>query len=144
MDNSRIALVTGGNRGMGLETCSQLAQLGYRVLLGSRDLDSGRQAAASLHSDRVEAVRLDVTSAADITALAQYIEQKHGRLDVLINNAGIMIDGDDGHSPSICAADIERVERSLQEGVDTAIWLATSDEARGSGGYYRKRELIDW
>ena len=177
-----------------------------------------------------------MTSQDDINALARHIEQRYGRVDVLINNAGIMIDGDDGHSTSICDADLERVEYTLrvntlgpvrvinallplmrrvddvrivnvssgmgqlsdmggnfpgyrisktalnavtriyaaeldssrfhvntlcpgwvrtdmggssadlsaEQGVDTAIWLATSDEARTSGGFYRERRPIDW
>ncbi len=236
MDTTKVVLVTGGNRGMGLESCRELAAMGHRVLLGCRDLDVGIEIAQSLPGDQVEAVKLDVTSAADIDALARHIDATYGRLDVIINNAGIMIDGDEGRSTSICAASIEVLEKSLrantlgpmmlinamlplmervadarivnissamgqlsdmggnhpgyrisktalnamtriyaaeldparfkinavcpgwvrtdmgggnadlsvEEGVDTAVWLATSDEAQHSGGFYRKRELIDW
>jgi len=236
MTTDKVALVSGGNRGMGLETCRRLAALGYRVLLGSRDFETGVAAAQSLADGRVEAVRLDVTLQSDIDALAEYIDANFGRLDLLINNAGILIDSDDGASSSIRDADIERIERTLavntlgpirlvnallplmeavddarivnvssgmgqlsvmggnfpgfrlskaalnavtriyaaeldaakfsvnslcpgwvrtdmgggnaelsvEEGVDTAIWLATADDARSSGGFYRRREPIDW
>ena len=236
MNTDKVALVSGGNRGLGLESCRQLASLGYQVYLGSRSLEAGEQAARSIGSERVEAVVLDVNSQADVDALAQRIEYGPGRLDVLINNAGIMIDSDMGRSASILDTDLDLIEQTLrtntlgpirlinamlplmervndarivnissgmgqlsgmdgkypgyrisktalnavtrifaaeldpakfkinsicpgwvrtdmggdhadlsvQEGVDTAIWLATADDARGSGGYYRKRKRIDW
>ena len=236
MNTGKVALVSGGNRGLGLETCRQLAARDFLVYLGSRNLDAGIEAARSIGRENVEAVKLDVNSQASIDALAQKIEYGPGRLDVLINNAGIMIDGADGGSASICDADIDAIEKSFQtntmgpirliramlpmmervadarivnissgmgqlaemggrhpgyrisktalnavtrifaaeldpikfrinsvcpgwvrtdmggaeaelsveEGVDTAIWLATAADARDSGGYYRKRKPIAW
>jgi len=236
MNTVKVALVTGGNRGMGLETCRALAQQGFQVLLGSRSLDAGIEAATEIGSDSIEPIKLDVTSPADIAAVAQFIGANFGQLDVLINNAGIMIDGDQGRSTSICAADADVVEEtlrantlgpmmlinalmpyldkvddarivnissgmgqlsdmggnnpgyrlskaalnamtriyaaeldpakfsinavcpgwvrtdmggdnaelSIEQGVDTALWLATSPDARRSGGFYRQREAIAW
>ena len=236
MDSDKVMLVSGGNRGLGLETCRRLAQLGHRVLLGSRDLDAGRAAVESLGKTGVEAVKLDVTEQADVDALAAHIEQKFGRLDVLVNNAGILIGSAGGKSTSIREADIDDLRRSVEtntfgairlvnallplmarvddarivnissgmgqlsdmggqypgyrisktalnavtriyaaeldaaqfsinsvcpgwvrtdmggaqadlsveEGVDTTVWLATDDEGRCSGGFYRRREPIDW
>lgn len=94
----RIALVTGGNRGIGFEICRQLAHRGLHVVLASRDADRGRAAADVLRSEglEVEARTLDVTSARSIEALAAWFEKMHGRIDVLINNAGIMIDSRGG------------------------------------------------
>ena len=236
MRDEKIALVSGANRGLGLETCRQLIAQGFRVLLGSRDLDAGIEAANALGSERVAAVRLDVTDAEDIAALAAHIDKIHGRLDVLINNAGILIDaelgdpasirdtdaevletsfrtnavgpvmltnamlpllervddariinvssgmgqlsGMDGQYPGyrisktalnavtcIYAAELdparfsvnaaspgwvrtdmggEAAELSLEEGVDTIVWLATAPEARVTGGFYRGRETLSW
>ena len=87
----RIALVTGGNKGLGLETARQLGELGATVLIGSRDLNKGEEAAAALRGTGVDAraIELDVLSAADIAAAAQTIAKEYGRLDILINNAGV-------------------------------------------------------
>jgi NAD(P)-dependent dehydrogenase (short-subunit alcohol dehydrogenase family) len=82
----RSALVSGGNRGIGLEVCRQLVELGMHVLLGSRDLEAGERAAASIGSD-VHAVRLDVADRAGVQRLREDIGPDG--VDVLINNAAI-------------------------------------------------------
>jgi NAD(P)-dependent dehydrogenase (short-subunit alcohol dehydrogenase family) len=238
MNKNPVAVVTGGNRGMGLVSCQALAEKGFHVLLTSRNLGSGKLAAKSL-SDKglsVEAVKLEMTSQSDIDALAGYLRDTHGRVDVLINNAGILIDGDLNNTTSICDADLNVIrktievntiapimlikallplmrqagygrivnissgmgqladmggqhpgyrisktalnavtaifaaelegsgiainavcpgwvrtdmggdiaDRSPEQGIDTAVWLATSDDAGNSGGFYRDRQLIDW
>jgi NAD(P)-dependent dehydrogenase (short-subunit alcohol dehydrogenase family) len=87
MDVSRTVLVTGANRGLGLEVCRQLAARGHRVWLGARDLAKGRAAARSLRGN-VDAVELDVADpAAPARALAAI-----GAIDVLVNNAGVHFD----------------------------------------------------
>ena len=90
----KIALVTGGNKGLGLEISRQLAQAGFVVLLGARDLTKARAAAETLVKEKldVRAVELDVTKAAQRTALAAYITTEFGVLDVLVNNAGINLE----------------------------------------------------
>ncbi len=88
--NTKIMLVTGGNRGIGREICRQLAALGHTVLLGSRDLKKGEEVAARMEGE-VLPVKLEVTKEADINDLAAHIRDKFGRLDVLINNAGILV-----------------------------------------------------
>jgi carbonyl reductase 1 len=92
--SAKVALVTGGNRGIGLEIGKQLAERGLRVVLGSRDESAGRAAAAKLAA--VEARALDVTREDTIDALARALSETHGGLDVLVNNAGIAMDGFDG------------------------------------------------
>ena len=85
-----VALVTGANRGIGLETARQLAQRGAVVLLGSRDAGRGAEAARTLEKDGVQGVPVvvDVTDPRGVAALAARLERDHGRLDVLVNNAG--------------------------------------------------------
>lgn len=91
MTTSRVALVTGGNKGIGLETCRQLAGKGYTVLLAAREASRGEAAAKSLAGAGrdVRFIQLDVTSGESITKAALEIERQFGRLDVLINNAGV-------------------------------------------------------
>ncbi len=87
----RIVLVTGANKGIGLETARQLGTLGYRVWLGSRDAARGEAAARRLTAEGhdVRLLAMDVTSDDGVQAAAALVRGKDGRLDVLINNAGI-------------------------------------------------------
>lgn len=89
MSTARTILVTGANRGIGLETCRQLAAQGHTVLLGSRDLAKGQSAAAQLPG-HVTAVQLDMDDPASIARLAADLQRDHGHLDVLINNAAVI------------------------------------------------------
>lgn len=97
MAEQRVALVTGGNRGIGLELCRQLGQQRVRVILGSRDLAKGVAAAAELKANglAVEPRQLDVANAQSIRECMNWMRREVGRLDILINNAGIMVDDDD-------------------------------------------------
>ena len=97
MAEQRIALVTGGNRGIGLELCRQLGNQRVRVILGSRDLAKGIAAAAELKANGlpVEPRHLDVANAQSIRECMNWMRREVGRLDILINNAGIMVDDDD-------------------------------------------------
>lgn len=88
MNETTIALITGANKGLGLETTRRLAALGWTVLMGSRDAQRGAAAAAGVEGD-VVALPLDVTSDESVTAAVKEVEQRYGRLDVLISNAGI-------------------------------------------------------
>ncbi|THG35373.1 SDR family NAD(P)-dependent oxidoreductase [Glaciibacter flavus] len=88
MSHARVALVTGGNQGVGLQLVKELTAAGVHVYLGSRDLDRGRAAAREV-GDGAVAIQLDVTDAASIAAAAQRIRDDEGRLDLLVNNAGI-------------------------------------------------------
>lgn len=92
MTEKKIALVTGANKGLGLETSRQLARRGMTVLMGARDLNKGREAAKHLASEglSVELVQIDVTRADHIAQLQAFIESRFGRLDILVNNAGMI------------------------------------------------------
>lgn len=109
MDNGRVALVSGGNRGIGLEVCRQLSEQGVTVIIGSRDEDRGRVAAESLEGN-VVSHQLDVADAGSVDRMAAFLQDSFGRLDVLVNNAAIA--NDDGQSG--VEADLERVKEALE------------------------------
>ena len=90
----RFALVTGGNRGIGLEICRQLAARGLNVILASRDPDRGAAAVEALAWDGLTLIQrtLDVTRPEQIEAALEFVQSTCGRLDVLVNNAGIYLD----------------------------------------------------
>jgi NAD(P)-dependent dehydrogenase (short-subunit alcohol dehydrogenase family) len=91
----KIALVTGGNRGLGYETCRQLAELGLKVLLGARNLSKGKSAANQLNEKEgldVMFYQLDVSDQNSISNVIKEVDKEFGRLDVLVNNAAILYD----------------------------------------------------
>jgi len=90
----RISVVTGANRGLGLETCRQLGLRGFHVILASRDLEKGKIAADQLCADKLKITpfELDVANSVHIRKLANFIIDKFGRVDILINNAGILLE----------------------------------------------------
>ncbi len=90
-NGSNVALITGANKGIGLEIARQLGRQGVTVLIGARDEGRGREAAGGLRSPGIDAyhVSLDVTDVATIAPLPALIERQFGRLDILVNNAGV-------------------------------------------------------
>jgi NAD(P)-dependent dehydrogenase (short-subunit alcohol dehydrogenase family) len=88
MYDKPVALVTGANKGIGLQIAKDLARHGLTVLVGSRNIERGEAAAKSVGED-AHAIQLDVTDQASIAAAAERIRKEFGRLDVLVNNAGI-------------------------------------------------------
>ncbi|MET7679550.1 SDR family oxidoreductase [Streptomyces sp. NPDC005423] len=91
MNEQTIALVTGANKGIGYEIAAGLGALGWRVGVGARDAERGEAAVAKLRAADVDAfvVPLDVTEDASVAAAVALVEERAGRLDVLVNNAGI-------------------------------------------------------
>lgn len=111
-----VAVVTGGNRGIGFEICRQLAQRGIRVVLTSRDAAKGGAAFKKLRDAGLPVTfhKLDVTSPRDIMALAAGITAEFGRVDILINNAGVMIDP---HGSRLLDSKLETSRNTLETNV---------------------------
>jgi NAD(P)-dependent dehydrogenase (short-subunit alcohol dehydrogenase family) len=118
---SRVVLVTGANRGIGREIVQQVVDAGDVALLGARDIDRARDAADAVEQvaaaagskGQVEVVPLDVTDQASVDAAARQVDEQHGRLDVLVNNAAIHYDtGQRGID-----ADLGVVEEAFQTNV---------------------------
>ena len=227
----RVALVSGANRGIGREVARQLVEQGYKVVVGSRDLAKGEKTAAEL-GDGAVATQLDVTDDASVREAVSFAEREFGRLDVLVNNAGItdgwrrtaaeadfhqvteildtnlfgawrlakaalplmrrngygrivnvssgmgQLSDMGGHSPgyrvsktglnaltriltaeladenilvnSVCPGWVrtdmggQNARRSVEEGADTPVWLATLPDGGPTGGFFRDRKPIPW
>lgn len=104
----KVVLVTGGNRGIGLEICRQLADLGHKVIMSTRDPEKGNIAAEKMVLP-IDVQTLDVTNTNHIEKLALYLSETYGSLDVLINNAGIGI-GSNG----VANADLTEVKEIME------------------------------
>jgi len=236
---AKIAVVTGANRGLGLASCRALSDAGYHVILCARDSESGVRAVEQLQQEKrsVELRVVDVNQAGQVKDLGRYVRENYGRVDVLINNAGINIEsrqagGDRSANPlivspmtvmetlntntlgalrmiqalalmmpeggrivnvssgmgqlsemdggwlgyrlsktalnsltrvfsqelaeqgilvnSVCPGWVrtdlggEKASRSIEEGIDTIVWLATDPALTESGAFWRDREKIDW
>jgi NAD(P)-dependent dehydrogenase (short-subunit alcohol dehydrogenase family) len=230
----KVAVVTGANRGIGFEICRQLARKGVHVILTSRDEAKGRDACEKLATAGLEVAfcQLDVSDSNSVQRLADWITSQYGRLQILVNNAGIYIDNQhslltvdmavmrrtmetnaygplmmcqalvplmkregygrlvnvssgigelSGLGPSYPAYRISKIvlnihtrilagelrdtgilanavcpgwvrtdmggpgaSRSVEEGADTAVWLATLPNDGPTGGFFRDRQEIPW
>jgi len=122
MAEQEIAVVTGGNRGIGLEVCRQLAKLGIRVILGSRDGAKGIAAAKELSATGlpVEAHQLDVASAKSIGECMNWVRRDVGRIDILVNNAGIMVEEGDADP----LEELEIIRETMQTNVYGPVLLS--------------------
>ena len=91
---AKVAFITGANRGIGFETAKGLGELGITVVIGSRDLKKGQQAASELIAKgfQAEAIAYDADSATSASAAYDYLNTKYGKLDILVNNAGILVE----------------------------------------------------
>ncbi len=111
-----VALVTGANRGIGLEVCRQLAARGYRVLLAARDFQKGDAAARTI-AGNVQPLELDVTDAKSVERAKDEAIQKAGRVDVLVNNAGVLI----GENDDLFATSIDTFRKTLETNLIGAV-----------------------
>jgi NAD(P)-dependent dehydrogenase (short-subunit alcohol dehydrogenase family) len=90
-NNNKVALITGGNRGLGLQTARELGRMGILTVLGVRDTDKGMAAVVALKKEgfHAEVVQLDVADTSTHAETCRVLKQRHGKLDILVNNAGI-------------------------------------------------------
>ena len=115
--SKKIALVTGANKGIGFETARQLGQQGVKILAASRNKERGEAAVAQLQKEGIDAtfIQLDVDNNTDVENAVSYINSNYGKLDILINNAGIQIESDNwGTNTSVNVN-----ERVLRQTFDT-------------------------
>ncbi|HYS04273.1 MAG TPA: SDR family oxidoreductase [Candidatus Dormibacteraeota bacterium] len=122
----KVAVVTGANRGIGFETCRQLAKHGMKVVLTSRDKEKGGAAAERLRSEGldVDFLPLDVSDDLSVQEFARQIKKTYGRVDVLVNNAGIMIDGkirDTEAGTGVMQAKVETLRLTMEVNVYGAL-----------------------
>jgi NAD(P)-dependent dehydrogenase (short-subunit alcohol dehydrogenase family) len=119
----RVALVTGANKGIGRGVAEQLAALGMTVLVGARDLGRGEESAVAIRAagGDAHAVTLDVTDRATVQEAAKWVEERFGRLDVLVNNAGITGSGqvspDEAHDQVPSSVDLDMVRAVFETNV---------------------------
>ncbi len=127
MATTRVAVVTGGNRGLGFETCRQLAKAGLNVVLTCRDRLKGEEAIAQLLEERLSVAfhQLDVSSHESVRQLAIDVRKDYGRLDVLVNNAGVALDkrSDGTSTMSIMETPVERVKQTMDTNLYGALML---------------------
>ena len=133
-NNGKVALITGANKGLGKEIARQLGLRGYTVVLAARNEAAGKKAADELAAAGCDAraVRLEVTNPDDIAGVVRYLDQTFGKLDVLVNNAGIALEWDG--QPT----NVDKVRRTLEVNlvapyaITAALvpLLARSDDAR--------------
>ncbi len=115
-ETKKVALITGANKGIGHETARQLGKQGITILLGARDLAKGETAAKTLQAEGIDvhAIKIDVDDYADHKAVAEQIEKQYGKLDILINNAGVLLDGGSGDNDAVATP-----EKLLRQTFDT-------------------------
>lgn len=110
MSVKKVALVTGANKGIGLEISRQLGRHGFVVVVAARDERKATEAAKTLRAEGIDTqgVRLDVTDPATVAAAAAWVDRTFGRLDVLVNNAGVSFEFAAGTKPSQLTLDTLR------------------------------------
>lgn len=140
MADMRIALVSGANRGIGLETVRQLARKGVMAALGARDKAKGEAAAETLKKEGLEVpvIALDVVDAASCRSAIAEVVAMFGRLDILVNNAGILIDGPGAPTASVLDAPVDKVMETFRVNTVGALQLTQAAlPVMQKGGYGR-------
>lgn len=113
----KVAVVSGSGRGLGKEVCKQLGDLGFQVILTARDEHVAKKIASELSFKNTNVIgcALDVTSSASVDSVVKFIIGKYGKIDVLVNNAGIFLDNEVNDTfPSIFENDIAMLEETMQ------------------------------
>ena len=128
MSKQKVAFITGANRGLGFETARELAEKGVHVILASRDLKSGEEAAAKLRARKfaADAFQFDVNNSADHKKAFAYLQENFGHLDILVNNAGVMQDpqgGDGSRSANSSTISIDIVKSTFDTNFFSVIAL---------------------
>lgn len=118
MSQTKIAFITGANRGIGEETATQLAEKGVHVIIGARDKAAGEAVAKKLKDRNLKAdvLKFDINNPADHKAAAKFFEEKFGHLDILVNNAGVMLDSQDasgGRDPNASHISVDIVKSTF-------------------------------
>jgi len=123
MTETRVALVSGANRGIGLEIARGLARQGLLVVMGSRELGAGVEASEPMQAEGliVSAVGLDVTDQASVDHAVGEAVRLYGRLDVLVNNAGVLLDGDSSGVSNVASVPPDLVRATYEVNVIGAV-----------------------
>lgn len=118
----KLAVVTGANKGIGFEICKQLAQKGIEVILTARSDDKGKKAEQELKSQCLDVKyhQLDVSDEESVKNIAKFIESNYGKLDILINNAGIFKDYEGG----VLHGDINNIKETLDTNLFGALLVS--------------------
>jgi NAD(P)-dependent dehydrogenase (short-subunit alcohol dehydrogenase family) len=125
MTVTRTALVSGANRGIGFAIVRQLARLGVLAVIGARDPKDGEAAAEKLKTEGLDCpvVKLDVTAEGDAAAAVAEVVRLYGRLDVLVNNAAVLIDGPGGFKASLFDLKAETLRQTFEANLLGPVWL---------------------
>lgn len=124
MKEARLALVTGANRGIGLQVVKELAQRGLRVILACRDVASGEKVRATIESPNVFVHALDVSDQASIDAMAAWAVERFGGIDILVNNAGVLLDGETQGTDSVFTTRRDILEHTMATNVWGPLFLS--------------------
>lgn len=116
MSKKKTALITGTNRGLGLEISRQLAKAGYHVIMTARNVEAGAERVAELRKMDldVEFLPLDVTNETSIDRVVQYVRDNVATLDIIVNNAGVALEGREGDNVSILKVPTQMVRDTLE------------------------------